>query len=734
MAQANFTVSNINANIAPPNIDIGLLKRILKTKPTNFVVNNNSFNNGFVVGRDNTDNKFIQPLTHTNIDRFDPYQHFARNNAEEEGTGANRQRNNFVRPIGSSLIITDKGELKIKRNDNRIIVVKEEEKVKHLVAYLVFLNNQKQTIRGQENQLSKFIMVMMTLTLVSILKKRIGPTNNTIPKLSDLLTHIIEYNKKLYDTQKIEDNFKFYDLYVTKHIQIFTSEILNKLILIIDNPNTEDIRILSNLYIKLLKYNNVSTDERIISKEKLIKCISSLKQKLTTLFANKTDTELNSIIRRYNEFNRNEQTSLKKLKHLGNSNQSERDRFRKVYTTFLRTGPSYNKSAFITKLSNSKISEIISNKYFNKKNYPTFEKVAKEVKKEIMDGIIDTEISKIKTSQDEKQKRKFIEDARKTIIRMSQVEPVFSSYLSSFEKRLNVSTRNTKLPNRIKNLQNLKNQYIKNIEQNGVNSIPNNDTLKKEFEEKPAFLREILRKKRSRGSSVVSKIYNDEINYFKKTGKYRPIKAYENNVLISLKNIKGKKKSIEKEINKLGKQKNNIESNIKPNNNLQTIRTKSKSIKNEKNRINKEISNKKNEIKKINDKISNKENEIKSGLMNKSKNINIDREVDSIRKKYQRELLILGRKHLQDLWKSYFNSLTKKNIKYENSKINVSYQRNKKELQKGFGNGFINKYSSPVYKALQRDKKRVEDAMKKLRFAISKSKSPKRRIKLVRKK
>ena len=58
----------------------------------------------------------------------------------------------------------------------------------------------------------------------------------------------------------------------------------------------------------------------------------------------------------------------------------------------------------------------------------------------------------------------------------------------------------------------------------------------------------------------------------------------------------------------------------------------------------------------------------------------------------------------------------------------------RKKLQKNYGNGFINKYSSPIYKQIVLYKKFLQGKMEQLRKDVIKSKSPKRRIKLVRKK
>lgn len=592
------------------------------------------------------------------------------------------------------------------------IVVSEQLQKLHCLAYIKFISRVNDS----------FSNAIAALTYISILDIQNIDQNNNIHNLSKLLTNIVEHNNNLYKSSKTK-LYKFYDNYVTIRLKNITTELIETIISKLKQNNNLNIKndniviSLIDFFIKIDKFKNKNI-LKIIDKKNLDELSSELKNKIKISPLSQTFNLKNRLISSFPNLSTKEIYKYQSLITHSNDENSQINEFTTLYSKRLKDlySPTANESSLkklSNLLSNEGVKQLMKNEGYN---YTRKLMEAIRQKKMQFSRSLAQDILK---SQKNKKKLDSYKFFTQTILN-DDIRSIFSRILESKQ-----------YGNHNSNLKNLKNQYIKNIEQNGVNSIPNVDKLKEEFKEKPAFLREILRKKRSKGSSSASKIYKDEINYFKKTGKYRPIKAYENNILIGVKNMREQKKMIKNKINNLTKKRITIEANLKNNNNSNTIRTKKQKAKNDFNKTIKQISELKNELKKIDDKIDKKQKEVKGGLMNKSKGINIDKEVDDIRKKYQKELLLLGKKHLEDLWKSYYSSLTKKNAKYENSKINSNYEKSKKDLQKNFGNGFINTYSPPVYKQLAIYKKYVEQRMRKLRADVAKIKSP-RKIKIVR--
>jgi len=562
---------------------------------------------------------------------------------------------------------------------------------------------------------------MIAMTYIAMLNGNIGQ-NNTHEKIYNALKNIVNHHNNLYGNDKIK-NYRFYDFFVNSQIKNFTSALIDRLKQLLETNKFNSIEKNENklkflkTYIILNRIADNNINKKIIEINKLKECISIYRNKLKPSF--KEDDKLfNTFVTKLKQQlsltkEESKELSTFRNKNYNNINTAIR-KFQKVYKNKLENAKNNNELSNM--LNSSYINEFVSQGKYDISKKNKFRNGVNAIKQDTIKSKMNKDISDLENISNQKEFEKKVRNLKLYYIKLKGIDSkAFYKFPSIFNESVRAikGVSKQKHSNTSSNLKNLKNEYIKNIEQNGANSIPNNDELKKQFKNKPALLREILRKKRTKGSSAVSKIYKDEINYFKNTGKYRPLKAYENNILLGMKNIKGKKKIIENKIQKLEKQKNN------------------KSVKNEKNKINKEISELKNELKKINEKIYNKEKEVKGGLMNKSKGINIDKEVDYIRRKYQRELMALGKKHLEELWKSYYSSLTNKNSKYENSKINANYTKSKKELQKNFGNGFINTYSSPIYKQLATYKQYVERRMRKLRADVAKAKSP-RKIKVVR--
>ena len=707
MPQATFNLP-VSEVALPNGVDINDIKTTLNSEPIEPNSSNGSF--AITIGT-GSDDRF---LSHSS--KIDYYNHFATPKLK-------RNNNSFIRPSLSELRVSDSGVLHkvtgiviggqysspATRNEHVVSDTGNgNPKLKHMSAYINFLK--------KEGGNAIFTKTMIALTYIGMLNFNIG-NNNTIEKIYKLLYNIVRHNDNLYSANQAE-KYKFYDKFVTTRIKNFTSKLIQNLINKTNQSNTNTINISKLIHARVILNRIINIDSNIINNELLKKCILNLLKKIKERTNSINEKDFNHMI-----------STLKQQLNVNNSELNNISRFKIVSVNNLNSAISTFKNKYkkdlernidhgnvFNKLKDSYLKGFIKKYKFDNSKLYEFTKAAKNVKEEVFKRQMTNKILELENIY-HKNKNEYYNRVKKDKVfymKLKREDNNFYKFPGLFAESLDILTSTSKkMYNTSLNLKNLKNEYIKNIEQNGANSIPNNDELKKQFKNKPALLREILRKKRSKGSSAVSKIYKDEINYFKKTGKYRPLKAYENNILIGMKNIKGKKKTIENKIKKLEKQKN------------------SKSDKNEKNKINKEISELKNDLKKIKEKISNKEKEVKGGLMNKSKGINIDNEVDSIRRKYQRELMALGKKHLEDLWKSYYSSLTKKNSKYENSKINVNYTKSKKELQKNFGNGFINTYSPPVYKQLATYKKYVEQRMRKLRADVAKAKSP-RKIKVVR--
>jgi hypothetical protein len=721
MAQANFNVPKIN-NILPKGITLQGISNTLKTVPSN---SNNTFRVDLVIG-DGDDEVFLKSNSQTNY-----YNHL----------GLQINRNNdkkHVRPRRSRLKLKNSGELFISRfedhdggNNNQINNinnqitygpgrrVKEVNKIRHLSAYIRFLKDENDKDEGQ-GHMKQYIRTMIAMTYIAMLNRNIGQ-NNTHEKIYNALKNIVNHHNNLYGNDKIK-NYRFYDFFVNSQIKNFTSALIDRLKQLLETNKFNNIENNENklkflkTYIILNRIADHNINKKIIEINKLKECISIYRNKLKPYF--KEDDKFNTFVEKLKQqmsLTKEEANKLRifRIRNYNNIN-SAIDKFQNLYKNKLENAKNNNELSNM--LNNLYINELVKKGKFDVSKKHKFRNVVGAIKQDIIKSKMNKDISDLENISNQKEFEKKVRNLKLYYIGLKGIDSkAFYKFPSLFNESVRAikGVSKQKYSNTSSNLKNLKNEYIKNIEQNGANSIPNNDELKKQFKNKPALLREILRKKRTKGSSAVSKIYKDEINYFKNTGKYRPLKAYENNILLGMKNIKGKKKIIENKIQKLEKQKNN------------------KSVKNEKNKINKEISELKNELKKINEKIYNKEKEVKGGLMNKSKGINIDKEVDYIRRKYQRELMALGKKHLEELWKSYYSSLTNKNSKYENSKINANYTKSKKELQKNFGNGFINTYSSPIYKQLATYKKYVERRMRKLRADVAKAKSP-RKIKVVR--
>ena len=719
MAQANFSVPKIN-NILPKGIELQGISNTLKTVPSH---SNSTFRVNLVIG-DGDDKVFLASNSQTNY-----YNHL--------GLQINRNSDDkHVRPRISRLLMKRSGELFISKfegntneNNNGFVVgfqlgsarrVLEVDKIRHLSAYMRFLKdeNDKDEAKGYMKQ---YIRTMIAMTYIAMLNRNIGQ-NNTHEKIYNALKNIVNHHNNLYGNDKIK-NYRFYDFFVNSQIKNFTSALIDRLKQLLETNKFNNIENNENklkflkTYIILNRIADHNINKKIIEINKLKECISIYRNKLKPSF--KEDDKLfNTFVTKLKQQlsltkEESKELSTFRNKNYNNINTAIR-KFQKVYKNKLENAKNNNELSNM--LNSSYINEFVSQGKYDISKKNKFRNGVNAIKQDTIKSKMNKDISDLENISNQKEFEKKVRNLKLYYIKLKGIDSkAFYKFPSIFNESVRAikGVSKQKHSNTSSNLKNLKNEYIKNIEQNGANSIPNNDELKKQFKNKPALLREILRKKRTKGSSAVSKIYKDEINYFKNTGKYRPLKAYENNILLGMKNIKGKKKIIENKIQKLEKQKNN------------------KSVKNEKNKINKEISELKNELKKINEKIYNKEKEVKGGLMNKSKGINIDKEVDYIRRKYQRELMALGKKHLEELWKSYYSSLTNKNSKYENSKINANYTKSKKELQKNFGNGFINTYSSPIYKQLATYKQYGERRMRKLRADVAKAKSP-RKIKVVR--
>lgn len=707
VAQADFTIPTVQGNLTlPPNVNIDRLKTLLKSEPSH-LNGNESFASNYAI-QDNDDKKFFEPITHLaaqNPNEY-PYSFFG-------------DRANSIRPIGSTLEISDSGELKIKRGNN-LSSVSESDKPKHLSAYLNFLNMQRE---NNQNQPVKFISTMMALTYISILGKRIGNNNNTLKKKLDFFKNIVEYNKLIYNSGKV-DRYQFYDLFVTRRLKNFTTELLKKLTQRVDdtniNTNSQTFTYLSKMYIDLIKYTKSNSDEKIISSAELNKCISSLKKKINQLSKNKTNETLHNIINEIPGINNQQKRMLKQIKHYNKTNLDQLNNFRKVYKKEL-VSIGLNLNKFIIKLNRSAIFNTIKKGLFNEKYINSYLKTAKKIQKEKLQDIMETQIKSLVSNSviNQNAYKKQLKQYRDFYAILASNHNDFSTYPELFEKKIDIALKNTtKSSNKIKNLSNLKNQIIKNIELNGANSnsVPSDKELNEMFKTKPALLREIKRAKRT--ISTPNRVYKEEINHFMKTGTYKPIAAYEKKVVSKIDNqLKINKAELKKaRINLKNHLKNQINiNNNKPlnnetrqklANNLKVRTEKTEELKKKIKELEKSI---KNATKLRNETV----NKLKNGLINKSKGINIDAEADSIRRKFQKELYIAGVKHLEKIWQSYVNSITK-NGKFEKNKLNNEYALNKKEIEKGFGYGFINKFSKPVKRALLKDQRKVESSMKKL--------------------
>jgi len=590
----------------------------------------------------------------------------------------------------------------------------------HTKAYLKFLYTiGKSKNNGSSTEINSFIKLLMTLTYFSMLRD-IDYNKLNIDNLIYLYKNIARIHSKIHITDKYK-HYKYYDEFVSPIIK----ESVNILLHTLSNKYKEykvknkkrleqsDSKIITYylFFVNEIYFYNRNSYDKLMSKNKLedVKNSIIVYTKKIGIDKNKSYLDIKSIAEKStrNKLSGRELNELKSLKHVEELSK-EVEKFKEIYQKIFKSNSSDLKK-ITNKLEKSYVTKLLNREGFNtsKNNYY---KAASIVKKRVIDDLMRKHIQHLEANNitNKNEYNKSLRNYKMFYIDVSNADDLLSKSHEQFEKKLRTLQNSTikKQINKANNLKNLKNQYILNIKQNGTNSIPNNKELQEKFKNKPAYLREILRLKRGSSSSSSSAVYKDEINYFKKMGKYKPLTSYENRFLPNYKPID----ELEKQIKKLESKKNTTNNNKKI------------------------INNKKEELKKLKKLYNDKMSSLKSGLINKRKGINIDTEANSIRKKYQSELLDIGKKYLEDLWKSYYNSLTKKGTTFNETKIRNQYMDSKKKLQKNYGNGFINKYSSPIYKQIVLYKKFLQGKMEQLRKDVIKSKSPKRRIKLVRKK
>jgi len=583
----------------------------------------------------------------------------------------------------------------------------------HIKAYLKYLVSMEDRLSRElktKNNKVDFIRYIIVLTYLSFLQVRFVDSKYNIDFLTTILKNISRIHHKLHINVNKIKQFKFFYNIVYPRLKLFTDTLIHGITkkLETDKNNKKNKNAIS-IYIQLTKikrdYNTTIHKKRLFSIERLNILITTLGNLLKS--QNK-DVEKIISNRKLNklELKNSDILELKKIGHFTNINK-EIEKFKKEYIKYLRHSRYHKNINDLSKVfSNEQLRDFSKNKGYT---YSTnLKNASHEAKSEFLREMVDEHIAELQSIKNKDDYDEKLKKIKRFYINVGSIK----SKRKFLQLEELIAKKNIK--NKNSNLKNLKDQYILNVKQNGPNAIPGNKNLEDTFKSKPAFLREILRVKRTSSSSATpKKIYKDEINYFKKTGKYKPLAAYENGYIIKI-------KEIEKLHNEIKKLENNINKPGLSNTNKKDI--------------NKIISKKKKEVERLTLKRSTQMTNVKSGLINKRKGINIDNETSTMIKKYQSALFKLGIKHLQDSWKSYYNSLTKPGVKYNTSNLKNKYDKAISALKSGYGNGFINKYSPSVYKELMKYKKITISRMQKIRKDVAKAKSPKRRIKLVRKK